>query len=1178
MTSINTNIAAISAQRYINDAQTKVTSAVGRLASGNAIQRAADNVANLAIGTSLASNINILKIALQNTSQASSLLQVANGGLTQLTSILQRMGSLAAQAAAGSLDSTQRGFLNQEFQALTNTVNTVAGSTNFNGLNLLDGTLSQQSNVASTETQADNGTTTLSFSTNPASGSTVKIAGVTFYAGTDFTIAGTTAGTLANLAQVLNSPATATANGTTLTTAQALAVGQAIFTANGNALTIAARTGGALSNNFKIDMSGTATASGLASISGQFGGSYKASIFGTGFASSGSVIAAVTAAAGTPFQVGDTISAVVGTAGPVSLYTIQSSDTLEKVVNGINANTATTNIKATLVYDQASTTYNMRLSYADSAANISVSGGVNYNSGTYAIAAGNQSLNLLDTALGGATATPASGVGVAGTPFAVGAALTATIGSRTVTLATAAEMTASMSFTDLATIINTHATTTGVYAVNPPVGNNIALTVLDPTATGSLTASNHVTFAQTGFYSNSTSSTVRLNNENTTFALFSATQSGVAATTGASGTALVTGSTLSVTTSDGITVSTTVGASLAATVTALNAAAVAGSHSDIRFAVTGGNNITVTYLNGNAKTTPVYFSVSVGASGYAADVNASNAASQNYATGAAFTAGATGVTHQTIFGLAGGADNGLGQANTSVSGTVGDDVLTGLVQTPAQVTLSIPPIDSASLVSTLNGYKITLAGQEFVFTTTATAPNQITIGSSLQETLDNAVSTINNYVPSGNATGDVAYQLNQLNVSRSGNSLLFTGKNMSNVTNLAGTTTAITTTVSTATVTHGGTLDNASFGAIDATGVSNSAFTGTISGFTATYKNAANTVDLAVKVGDYTYTASSVNTNPSSNSTIRFYSNTISGANGGYFDVQLQGNEGSPVADQSTADTFGNRINAAFSSLDFSQKRNISSYSGTQSIVSNGVVIGSLVGSSMSAQLGSFDGAKVTGVSITAPQGGNTDASVAVSIGSEKFVTQSGVGGQLGSHQTYRLYSTTNANHYIDFTTGNSVIDLSSAEKAQSAQQALLSAFGADSGAAALTFQVGATSSDTIKVSIDSVTSSAIFNGQTLSLSTADGATEASDAVAGALNTVTATLANIGALQESFGFAANVVSTTVENQNAARSLYLDTDIASESTNLATSQVQLQAGISVLAQANQQLQNLLKLIG
>lgn len=152
-------------------------------------------------------------------------------------------------------------------------------------------------------------------------------------------------------------------------------------------------------------------------------------------------------------------------------------------------------------------------------------------------------------------------------------------------------------------------------------------------------------------------------------------------------------------------------------------------------------------------------------------------------------------------------------------------------------------------------------------------------------------------------------------------------------------------------------------------------------------------------------------------------------------------------------------------------------------------------------------------------------------------------------------------------------------DSVQNIVDALNNAFGSSGGGSGgLTFQLGTTSASNVTVNIANAQTSALFNGATLNISTQGGASLASATVATALNSLTAIRSNVGALQTQFQFASAALQVSVQNQVAAQSQILDTDIASESTAFATSQVKLQAGISVLAQANQQLQALLKLIG
>lgn len=141
MVGINSNLAAGSATRNLGAANTIVSSSIAKLSSGNRIIKASDDVAGLAIGTSIRSTVKTLEISLLNTQQASSVLSIADGALQQIGDILARQKSLATQANSGSLGASERGYLNQEFTALTSEIDRIVGSTTFNGIVLLNGSL-----------------------------------------------------------------------------------------------------------------------------------------------------------------------------------------------------------------------------------------------------------------------------------------------------------------------------------------------------------------------------------------------------------------------------------------------------------------------------------------------------------------------------------------------------------------------------------------------------------------------------------------------------------------------------------------------------------------------------------------------------------------------------------------------------------------------------------------------------------------------------------------------------------------------------------------------------------------------------------------------------------------------------------------------------------------------------
>jgi flagellin len=191
LNSINTNIAAYSAQANIGKASNSASASIARLSSGNRITKASDDVAALSIGTSLRTGVTTLKTALNNASQGSSLLQVADGALSQISEILQRQKAIATQAGSGSLGATERGFLNQEFQNLTAEIDRISNTTNFNGVKLINGGLGTTTSLASTDAQAAAFTATATASDNGTADASTKA--IQAFDTTDGTTRGTAA-------------------------------------------------------------------------------------------------------------------------------------------------------------------------------------------------------------------------------------------------------------------------------------------------------------------------------------------------------------------------------------------------------------------------------------------------------------------------------------------------------------------------------------------------------------------------------------------------------------------------------------------------------------------------------------------------------------------------------------------------------------------------------------------------------------------------------------------------------------------------------------------------------------------------------------------------------------------------------------------------------------------------
>jgi flagellin len=139
--SINTNISSLNAQRNLTTSQGALATTLQRLSSGLRINSAKDDAAGLAISERFTSQIRGLNQASRNANDGISLAQTAEGGLSTAGDLLQRIRELAVQSANGSNSTSDRASLQGETLQLTQELNRVADTTQFNGQNVLDGTL-----------------------------------------------------------------------------------------------------------------------------------------------------------------------------------------------------------------------------------------------------------------------------------------------------------------------------------------------------------------------------------------------------------------------------------------------------------------------------------------------------------------------------------------------------------------------------------------------------------------------------------------------------------------------------------------------------------------------------------------------------------------------------------------------------------------------------------------------------------------------------------------------------------------------------------------------------------------------------------------------------------------------------------------------------------------------------
>jgi flagellin len=283
--SLLNNIAALEAQNQLTSTQSKLQNTLFQLSSGSRINSGADDAAGLAIANGLEANITALTQSSANATSGVGSLQVADGALAQITTLLNRAVTLATEGATGTVSSQQRVALDTEYQQINNEIASIGSSTNYNGTavfstqaqnvflsdgvsnstittttgTLSNATLGLVAGTVAANTPATNASGQLTISAQPAANDTVDVGGTTYTFVTALTAAGqvkigTTQGaTLANLGAAINN--TDGHNGTTVASAlntydvAAANTGATATTPVGNTLTLTAISATAATEN-----------------------------------------------------------------------------------------------------------------------------------------------------------------------------------------------------------------------------------------------------------------------------------------------------------------------------------------------------------------------------------------------------------------------------------------------------------------------------------------------------------------------------------------------------------------------------------------------------------------------------------------------------------------------------------------------------------------------------------------------------------------------------------------------------------------------------------------------------------------------------------------------------------------------------------------------------------------
>ena len=136
---ITTNVAALNAQRHLLTSQRSLQNSLSQLASGSRINKSADDAAGLSISENMKAQIRSSVQARRNANDGISLIQTAEGGLSEISNVITRLRELGIQAASDTVGSTERGFIDREVQQLKSEMDRISNTTSWNSTKLLDG-------------------------------------------------------------------------------------------------------------------------------------------------------------------------------------------------------------------------------------------------------------------------------------------------------------------------------------------------------------------------------------------------------------------------------------------------------------------------------------------------------------------------------------------------------------------------------------------------------------------------------------------------------------------------------------------------------------------------------------------------------------------------------------------------------------------------------------------------------------------------------------------------------------------------------------------------------------------------------------------------------------------------------------------------------------------------------
>jgi len=174
--SVLNNIPSLVAENQLNQTQLSLNSTLNELSSGSRINSGADDAAGLAIANGLEANVSALTQSVSNANSGVGSLQVADGALGQVTTLLNRAVTLGTEASTGTVSSSQRGALDAEYQQILSEINNIGSNTTFNGATIFGATAATTTSIFLSDSTSA-GTTTIGVTVSALSASSLAIFG-----------------------------------------------------------------------------------------------------------------------------------------------------------------------------------------------------------------------------------------------------------------------------------------------------------------------------------------------------------------------------------------------------------------------------------------------------------------------------------------------------------------------------------------------------------------------------------------------------------------------------------------------------------------------------------------------------------------------------------------------------------------------------------------------------------------------------------------------------------------------------------------------------------------------------------------------------------------------------------------------------------------------------------------